>query len=190
MLILGSTSRYRRAQLESLGLVFETRDPLVDESVRKAEGLPPDRLALELASEKARSVAEAHPGAVVIAGDQLVALGTEIFGKPGSREAAVEQLQRLAGKTHALLTAVAVAHPGGLETHLDRTLLSVRLLSRGALERYVRRDDPVDCAGAYMIERGGIALFDRIDTHDPSAITGLPLIALVRILSGLGYAIP
>ena len=191
MLILASGSPYRRRQLEGLGLSFEVRPADVDEEALKQPGADPEALALRLAVEKARAVARGAPtGAVVIGGDQLVAFEGEVLGKPGSPDRAVVQLARLAGRTHRLLTALAVAAPDGVRTHLDRCRLTMRPLDEAALHRYVALDDPVDCAGAYKFEAGGAALFERVEGEDPSAITGLPLIALCRLLAEVGVEVP
>lgn len=191
MLILASTSPYRRAQLEALGLEFEARAPGVDEDAAKRHGYPPEVLALKLAEAKAKAVAaSAPPEAVVIGGDQLVAFEGAILGKPGSREAAVAQLERMAGRTHALLTAVAVVSGERVETHLDRTELTLRALPRAAFARYVERDNPIDCAGSYKFEAGGAALFSKVRAEDPSAITGLPVVGLVRLLERAGLTVP
>jgi septum formation protein len=189
-LILASTSRYRRALLERLGVPFTAEAPGVDERAVEARGLAPRALAETLARSKAEAVARAHPGAVVIGSDQLAAIDGAILGKPGSAAAAVAQLERLRGRTHELFTAMAVVSPGGLATHLDVASLTMRPLDRAALERYVAADQPLDCAGAYKLEARGIALFSEVRAADASAITGLPLIALAGILAELGYPVP
>lgn len=189
-LILASTSRYRRAQLERLGVPFAAIPPAIDEEAEKDPRLSPAELAIHLALKKAHSLRASHPEATIIGSDQLVAEGARILGKPGTAEAAVEQLLSLAGRTHLLLTAMVVADPSGDHLHLDETRLTLRSLDRAAITRYVARDQPLDCAGAYKIEAAGIGLFERIETQDPSAIEGLPLLALVRRLSALGFAIP
>lgn len=189
-LILASTSPYRRAQLERLGLSFTARAPLCDEEALKDPSLPPERLAPLLAEAKARSIAEGAPDAVVIGGDQVACCAGRILGKPGTAERAVEQLLHLAGREHELLTAVCIIHRGVVRQHLDRTVLAMRRLDRAALTRYVASDQPLDCAGAYKLEAGGIALFERIDSQDHSAITGLPLVALTRMLVECGLTIP
>jgi septum formation protein len=188
--VLASTSAYRRAQLEQLGLRFEAVGPGVDEGPLQSSGQPPSEIARALARLKAEAVAARRPEAVVIGGDQLAELDGEVLGKPGTPEAAVRQLSRLAGRTHALHTAVAVAVGADVEVHLDTTWLTVRSLDEAALRRYVALDDPVDCAGAYKIERAGIALFERVETDDPSAITGLPLMTVVRVLERRGVRVP
>jgi septum formation protein len=189
-LILASTSVYRRAQLERLGLAVECVAPGVDEASVAADGLAPRALAERLAALKASAVARNRPEATVIGGDQLAEIDGAILGKPGSEEAAVRQLERLAGKTHALITAMAVASGGAIHAHTDVTRLSMRALDRAALTRYVAIDRPLDCAGAYKLESLGIALFERIESEDWSAVTGLPMLALVSILSRLGHALP
>jgi septum formation protein len=189
-LILASTSPYRRALLERLGVPFRCRRPLIDEEVIKRENLPPQALAERLAVVKALSLRDAESEATIIGGDQVAVCAGQIFGKPGTLRLAEEQLRRLAGKSHQLITAVAVAHRGQVLTHTDITTLRMRQLSPSEIECYVAADRPVDCAGSYKIEERGIALFEAIDTHDPSAITGLPLIALAQILREFGYVIP
>ncbi len=189
-LVLASTSPYRRALLARLGVPFRWRAPLVDEEARKDPSLPPRSLAARLARAKAESLSDSEPGAVVIGGDQLVAFDGRLFGKPGDARGAVDQLLALSGRSHELLTAVAVRHPGGVEEHLDVTTLRMRDLSRAEVERYVAADRPFDCAGSYKLEERGVCLFDRIDSADHTAVTGLPLIAVTTILKGLNFAIP
>lgn len=126
----------------------------------------------------------------MIGSDQLVALAGRVFGKPGNAEGAVDQLAAMAGRSHDLITALAVWHEGRTILHTDVTTLHMRPLTRAEIARYVAADRPLDCAGAYKIEERGIALFERIDTADHTAITGLPLIALTTILRALGFAIP
>lgn len=195
-LILASTSPYRRALMERLGLPFRTVSPDVDEAAeasrlaREVGGDYPRSLAEHLARAKACALVEVEPDATLIGSDQLVAFGDQILGKPGTPEAAIEQLAMLAGSTHRLVTALAVRHRGRLYEHTDISFLTIRSLDREALRRYVDADRPWDCAGSYKLESRGIALMERIETADPTAITGLPLIALTNILRSLGYPIP
>lgn len=189
-LILASTSRYRKALLERLGAPFRCLAPRVDEEAFKALGLEPRDLAERLALAKARSLAEEEPEATIIGTDQLVAFEGQVFGKPGNIENAVEQLSLMAGRTHELITALVVWHEGQALTHTDVTRLWMRPLHRDEIERYVAADRPIDCAGAYKLEERGIVLFDRIESNDHTAITGLPLVALTSILRTLGYPIP
>ena len=189
-LILASGSRYRKAQLEQLRVPFEAIESMVDEDVRKAAMTSPRELALTLASDKARAVGQNYPDAIVIGGDQLVSFEGEVLGKPGTTENAVEQLLRMSGKPHDLITAIAILHKGEIRTHVDETRLWMRPLDRESAERYVLADHPVDCAGAYKIESLGIALFEKIESHDHTAITGLPLMAITRLLREQGITIP
>jgi septum formation protein len=188
-LVLASTSPYRRDLLQRLGLAFEAVAPRCDEEALKDPSLPPRLLAQLLAREKALSVHESD--AFVLGSDQLVEIDGEVLGKPKSRERAVAQLARLAGRVHRLVTAFALVTPdGGIDEHVDVHTLHMRALSRAELERYVAADLPLDCAGSYKIERGGIALFERIEGADFTAITGLPLVALTTLLRRHGFALP
>ena len=189
-IVLASTSPYRRALLERLGLAFTPLAPACDEEALKDPALAPQALAETLAAAKATSLVAEQGEAIVIGSDQLVDLDGEVLGKPGSPEAAAAQLRRMRGRSHRLITAMALAHPDGLRRHTDVTTLTMRELDDAAIERYVAADRPLDCAGAYKLEARGIALFERIESEDHSAITGLPLIALCTHLRALGVAIP
>lgn len=189
-LILASTSSYRAAQLQRLGLDFETCDPRVDESLLKQAGFTPDALAEILALEKAKAVSQQNPDAIVIGGDQLVSFENTILGKPGTEERAVKQLLSMQGKTHLLITAIAVLGPDFMETHINRTTLKMRQLDKDSLTRYVQFDQPLNCAGAYKLESRGITLFEEIQTTDQSAITGIPLMALTSLLIQAGMTLP
>jgi septum formation protein len=191
-LVLASTSPYRRALLERLGIPFRCRPPLVIEEAIKSQspGLDPRSLAERLARAKASSLIDLEPDATLIGSDQLVALDGRILGKPGSIASAEAQLADLAGRTHELITALVVWQHGDIISHIDSAKLTMRPLTTAEIARYVAADHPIDCAGSYKLEARGISLFERIDSADQSAITGLPLIALTTILRGLGYPIP
>jgi septum formation protein len=191
-LVLASTSAYRRSLVERLGIPFRCRAPLCDESAlqRESAGLEPRLLAETLAMAKATSLAGEEPGSAIIGCDQLVSFEGRVFGKPGTADRAVDQLAAMAGRTHELISALVVIRGNETFRHTDITRLRMRPLSRDAIERYVNADRPLDCAGSYKLESGGIVLFDRIESDDHSAITGLPLIALVTILREIGFAIP
>jgi septum formation protein len=191
-LVLASTSAYRRSLLERLGIPFRCRAPLCDEEVmqRESSDLEPRRLAEKLAVAKASSLSREEAGCTIIGCDQLVSFGGRIFGKPGTADRAVDQLLSMSGQTHELITAVAVIRGAEMIRHTDITRLRMRSLSPEAIERYVRADRALDCAGSYKLESRGIVLFDRIESEDHSAVTGLPLIALVTILRDLGFPIP
>ena len=187
-LILASTSPYRKQVLEQLGIPFEVRASGVDESHFK--GLPPQVQALTLAEEKAKSISV--PGALVIGSDQVVDLDGEVLGKPGTEERAVDQIMRLNGRAHRLITAVAVhrCDDGRLRSAIDVHTLWMRKLDRKVAEHYIDRDLPLDCAGSYKLERRGVALFEKVEadpeTSDDTAIIGLPLQKLLMILRGFG----
>lgn len=188
-LVLASTSPYRRALLERLGLPFECRAPDVDEDDIKSRWIrTPAELVTHLARAKARSIDA--PNATVIGSDQMVVLGSQILGKPCDPAVAVAQLTTLSGRTHDLLTAFAVAQNGRIYEHLDVTRLTMRALERDEITRYVQADEPTDCAGSYKLESRGIALFESIESSDQTAIIGLPLIALTSILRNLGFPVP
>ena len=189
-LVLASTSRYRAELLRRLGLTFEQRGPEVDERAIEAQGMPPRALAETLAAAKADAVASELPDSIVIGSDQVCACEGRVLHKPGSEERAVEQLAGLAGRTHELITAVRVRLGERVLDHTDVARLTMRALDRDALARYVRADQPLDCAGAYKLEALGIALFERVESEDHSAITGLPLIAVRRMLGELGLQLP
>lgn len=191
-LILASTSPYRRQLLDRLGIPFRCVSPGIDEDDAKRRISDPEALVQQLAVAKSQAVARQSPGAVVIGSDQTATIDGEILGKPGSPEKAVEQLERLVGRTHELLTAICIVRQCDNRQliHLDRTRLTMRPLSRSELERYVALDQPTDCAGSYKIEAAGITLFERIETADFTAITGLPLIATVTMLRETGIVIP
>jgi len=184
--ILASTSRYRRELLTRLQLPFDIHAPDVDETPLPGEA--PGALAQRLALEKARAVAARFPEAVVIGSDQVADLGGEPLGKPGDHERAVAQLRRMRGKTLVFQTAVAVVcqATGFVECDLAPVRVVFRELSDNAIERYLRTEQPYDCAGSAKSEGLGIALLDAIDSDDPTALIGLPLIRTCRMLRAAG----
>ncbi len=186
-ILLATQSRYKIALFEKLGLAFETAAPPFDEVLDQA--LLPDVLAQTLARGKAESLRAAYPEHVIVGADQVLALGDEVMGKPGTVEAAVAQLQRLSGQSHALHTAVSVLDPesGLLEAVETATIRFWPNLSRDFLRELVERDQTTDCAGAYKFECGGILLMESVQVEDPNAIVGLPLMRLARLLDHLGY---
>ena len=191
-LILASTSPYRKALVERLGVPFRRVDPMLDESALKSKmgKTSPQALAESLAMAKAGAVTARFPESAVIGGDQVVAFDGQILGKPGSDERAVAQLWSMSGRSHELITAMVVIAPGRTFPTTDVATLRLRRLSLEAIRRYVEADHPSDCAGSYKLEARGITLFDRIEADDHSAITGIPLIALTSILIELGFEIP
>ena len=185
-LILGSTSRYRHELLSRLGVPFEAIAPDVDETPRSGER--PADLALRLALAKARDVAQRHPHAVVIGSDQVADLAGEPLGKPGTHERAVAQLRRMRGQTVVFQTALAVVCQASGFEHSDIAAVRVvfRDLSDGEIERYLRAEQPYDCAGSAKSEGLGIALLERIDNDDPTALVGLPLIRTCQMIRAAG----
>jgi septum formation protein len=189
-LVLASGSRYRRALLERLGLPFVQQAPAVDETI--AAGEPPAEAVMRLARAKARAVLARYPGAIVIGSDQVAVRGDEIVGKPGDAQRAVDQLTLSAGRHVEFLTGVCVlsgAHPDEAEEHIDITRVVFRRLSPEEIRNYVARDQPEDCAGSFRAEGLGIALFERIDSQDPTGLIGLPLIWLAQALRRLGLPV-
>jgi septum formation protein len=193
-LVLASTSTYRRQLVARLGVPCISVAPSCDEDALKEANasLAPAALAAELARAKARSVAPEWGAAHHILGsDQLVEIEGEILGKPGSPERAVAQLTQLTGRAHRLITAYALLCPdGAVLEHVDVHVLHMRALTQAELTRYVSIDQPLDCAGSYKIEALGIALFERIEGCDFTAIMGLPLVALTTQLRAQGFVVP
>ena len=187
-LLLASTSPYRRALLERLRLPFDCVDPGVDEAALPGE--PADALARRLADAKAAAVAARYPDACVVGSDQVASFGGARLGKPGGRDAAIAQLQAMSGGTAIFHTAVCVRWPGGTLLANDATQACFRTLSAGEIARYVDAERPFDCAGSFKAEGLGIALFEAIDSRDPTALVGLPLIETARMLRAAGYALP
>ncbi len=185
-LILASTSPYRRELLARLGLPFDVVHPAVDEAPRRGEA--PEALALRLAVEKAGSAAARSPEALVIGADQVAVLGEALLPKPLTHANAVAQLRAMRGRRVRFLTAVAVVRGADRATRSRLVPCDVdfRHYSDDAIERYLRAEQPYDCAGAAKIEGLGIALVRRLAGEDPTALIGLPLIALVELLGELG----
>lgn len=189
-LVVATTSRYRLELLERLGVPYRAVPHRCEEDAFKHAGVPPLELAATLSRAKAESVAGDHPGAFVLGSDQVCVLGDAILSKPGTPERAEAQLAKLAGKTHELITALALRLPDGTFTErVSVHRMSVRALSAEAIERYVAADMPLDCAGSYKIEGRGIALFTSIAGDDFTGIVGLPLIALTDLLTDAGFEV-
>ena len=189
-LVLGSTSVYRRELLQRLRLPFTVAAPAVDETPLPSE--PPAQLAQRLALAKAHAVATLHPEAVVIGSDQVADLAGQPLGKPGDHARATAQLQRMRGHTVVFHTAVAVVcHASGfVQTDLAPVRVRFRELSDAEIERYLRAEQPYDCAGSAKSEGLGISLLEAIDSDDPTALIGLPLIRTCRLLRAAGLVLP
>ena len=189
-LILASTSRYRRSLLERLGIAFSAVPPETPEDALPGE-LPPDR-AVRLAIAKAQAIATARPEAVVIGSDQVAAVGSKILDKPGDAARCRAQLAAASGSSARFHTACAVIAPqaGIRMVHIDTTTVFFRTLSGPEIERYVEEERPFDCAGGFRVEGLGISLFESIESRDPTAIIGLPLIWLACALRRAGFVLP
>ena len=188
LFLLASTSAYRRELAARLHLPFEVANPQVDETAIPGES-PPQR-AQRLSLAKARAVAQRHRHALVVGSDQVAALGERILHKPRDAESCRRQLAALAGHTASFYTGCALVHPHGTQTYLDTTSVVFRTLTPEEIERYVAAEQPFDCAGGFKAEGLGIALFERIDSADPSALIGLPLIWLAGALRAAGLQVP
>ena len=185
-LVLASTSRYRRELLARLRLPFDVESPEVDETPRPDES-PPD-LARRLACAKARAVAVRRPSAVVIGSDQVAEVDGRSIGKPGSHAKATEQLRLMSGRTAVFHTAVAVMCQASSFAAVDVVAVTVRFrtLSAAEIEHYLRVEEPYDCAGSAKCETLGIALLEAIESDDPTALIGLPLIRTCEMLRRAG----
>lgn len=188
-LILASTSIYRRELLGRLGLAFDTARPQTDETALPGEA--PAALAARLAVAKAAAVAAQQPQAWVIGSDQVAEFDGRPIGKPGGRDGALAQLQAMSGREVRFLTGLCVQRHGQAPlTALDTTTVRFRELNSAEIARYVDAEQPYDCAGSFKSEGLGIALFEAIESSDPTALIGLPLIATARLLRQAGYALP
>ena len=190
VIVLASTSPYRRQLLERLWLPFTVQAPGVDEAALPAER--PVDTAIRLALAKARRVAQDRPDAIVIGSDQVAELDGLAIGKPMTHQAALLQLASMQGRDVDFHTALAVVRRSSGQVGTDCILTRVRYRRRppADLERYLRVDQPYDCAGSARIESLGICLIESVSSDDPTALIGLPLIALTSILAGFGVTLP
>ena len=190
-LILASSSTYRRELLERLRLPFEIMAPDIDESALPGETA--EATALRLARCKAQAIAARVPGSVVIGSDQVATLDGDQIGKPGNHANALAQLKKMRGRRVVFHTALCVwddraaALTGGAQLENVQTFVTFRNLPDADLDAYLRIEQPYDCAGSAKNEGLGIAMLERIDSHDPTALTGLPLIALTGMLRKVGF---
>ena len=176
--------------LQRLGIPFTCQSPEIDETARNNES--PGVLVERLAAQKAETVNRKHPQAVVIGSDQLAVFNGQLIGKPGTHQTAQEQLKAFSGQVVEFLTAVSVQsiEHGFMEQHTDCTRVSFRTLQDEEIERYLEKEKPFDCAGAFKAESLGIALFERISSEDPTALIGLPLIRTAAMLRRAGFQLP
>lgn len=188
-LVLASSSPYRKALLERLGIAFDVAVPHVDE--RPLRGEAPRDTALRLSGLKAQAVRAAHRDALIIGSDQVALAEGRLLGKPGEHTSALRQLRALSGKSAEFHTAVTLLDAANSQTQSRIVPCTVlfRKLDDARIESYLRREQPYDCAGSAKIEGLGIALVARIDTEDPTALIGLPLIALTEMLERAGLPV-
>ena len=188
-LVLASTSPFRRAVLEKLGVPFDVVSPEVDETPRPGE--TPAELVERLSIAKAQAVAQERDTGLVIGSDQVAVIDDEILGKPGSHEKAVAQLQRASGKRVTFLTGLALvnAASGRVQSEVVPFHVHFRPLTETMIENYLKREQPYNCAGSFKSEAFGIVLFERLEGEDPNTLIGLPLIRLVRMLETEGFSV-
>ena len=185
-LVLASTSPYRRALLERLGLTFETAAPDTDETPLENE--TPNALVARLSEAKARAIAAQFPNALIIGSDQVAILDDQVLGKPGNHENAIQQLQAASGRRVNFLTGLCLLNNKTGHCHVTVVPFSVvfRSLSERQIEQYLLRDKPYQCAGSFKSEGLGISLFEKMEGDDPNALIGLPLIELTTLLAAEG----
>lgn len=188
-IILASTSPFRRELLARLNLEFETAAPDVDET--RLDHEPADALVRRLAEAKARAIGTSRKG-LIIGSDQVATLGSGILGKPGTHGRALEQLRRLSGEVVTFLTGLCLLNSETGQAQVDVVPFRVhfRALEDSRIERYLRHDEPYNCAGSFKSEGLGITLFERLEGNDPTALIGLPLIRLTDMLSREGITLP
>jgi septum formation protein len=186
-LILASTSSYRRELLARLGVPFKALSPLCDETKLKAmlAGCSPEQLAVELAGAKADGLT-----GTVLSSDQVAALEDEVLDKSSNFERAQQQLEACSGRELRIITAVQLRQGERIWRHIELARLFFRKLSSAEITRYLKKDRPFDCAGAFKLEGSGLVLFERVETADYTGIIGLPLLAVARMLREAGYRVP
>ena len=183
--VLASGSRYRRQLVQTLIPAFDVVVPDVEET--PADGETPKQLALRLSESKANAGSAAYPEAIVIGGDQVASLDGRIIGKPGDHATAVQQLTACSSHAVEFHTGACVVGANGFsESYVDNTVVYFRQLNRDLIERYLRKEQPYDCVGSFKAEQLGVILFERIETTDPAAIQGLPMIWLAACLTRAG----
>ncbi len=189
-IVLASSSSYRKALMARLGIDCEIIAPDIDETALPGEG--PVATATRLALTKARKIALQKTAALIIGSDQVALLDNTLLGKPGTHEAAVLQLRAMSGKTTVFHTAICLYDAASEEMQCANVPTTVRMreLSDDVIERYLLQDQPYDCAGSAKIEALGIALVEKVESDDPTALIGLPLITLVTMLQRVGVVVP
>ncbi|MCC5854995.1 MAG: septum formation inhibitor Maf [Idiomarina sp.] len=185
-IVLASSSPYRRALLERLNLSFIAVAPEIDESPHPNE--TPDALVKRLATNKAKALSDSYPGHLIIGSDQVAVFQQQILGKPGSSEAAIQQLTQFSGHAVSFLTGLSVLNTqtGEQRTIVEPFQVYFRSLTENEIITYIKEEQPLDCAGSFKSEGLGITLFERMEGNDPNALIGLPLIQLLSMLRSFG----
>ena len=189
-IVLGSSSPFRKQMLEKLRLPFTQDSPDIDETPLKDE-TPPEMIK-RLSLLKARKVAKSHPDKIIIASDQCATFNNTPIGKPGNHQNAIKQLQDFSGNAIVFYTGLVVIDPSEQKTYqvMDITTVHFRTLSQTTIENYLNLEQPYQCAGSFKSEGLGITLFERIDSKDPNALIGLPLIELTTLFAKMGIVLP
>lgn len=189
-IILASSSIYRQQLLAKLGIAFSCQSPSVDESPQPQETT--EQVVARLSLAKAQAVAQKHPNAIIIASDQTACTKNQVLGKAGNYQAAFEQLKAQSGQCIDFYTGLVVFNPKNQEylSAMDLTQVFFRPLSDTQIHNYLMAEKPYDCAGSFKSEGLGICLFERIETQDPNALIGLPLIQLVSLFNQIGISLP
>ena len=189
-LILGSTSPFRAEILQKLCISFDTAAPDINESPLANES--PSELVERLSVCKAKKVAEKHPAALIVGSDQVACVDQQILGKPHTHEKAIEQLRFLSGKIVSFHTGLCLfnSESGNTQSTVEVFKVHFRALTDDQIERYLRNEQPYNCAGSFKSEALGISLFKKLEGDDPNTLIGLPLIRLVEFLSNEGLQVP
>ncbi len=188
-IILASKSPYRKNLLSQILDQFECVNSQIDEAILKNQIKEPVELSVKLSQEKAIKVQERHKDSIIIGSDQVCYFNNQILGKPKTQSNAERMLNEMQGSSHQLITSYAIYKDSKIITHTNITTLTMRTLTPQQVLDYIKQDSPLDCAGSYKLEQKGIALFEKVETCDHTAIIGLPLIQLTTDLIKLGAKI-
>lgn len=180
--VLASASKYRKEQLQSIGLKFDVQPSLLDEEPIKNKYKDVQKITEELAKAKALDVLEKFPNSLVIGGDQMLEFESKAIGKAGTKENAIEQLLAMSAKQARLITSICVASSKKTEVITVIANMKFKKLSEDQISKYVDFANPIDCSGSFKLEKGGVALFDTIECEDHTSIIGIPLMKLSQIL--------
>jgi len=190
LIILASGSSSRKKQLQNLGFDFIVKPSGIDEDFYKKLNSPKEEICSKIAQAKVKKVATKHPHDLILGGDQMAVLDSKIFNKTSSAKEAIKALMKLQGRSHKLLTAISMQYKEKSFDHLIVNKMTMRPLTKQQITNYVKLAKPLNCAGSYALERYGIALFEKIETEDQSAVIGFPLITLINQLVKWNIPLP